>query len=107
MQSIRSAAIDDVTLLRTLIRGLVASERELDLVSIQESDLERDGFGTSPKFRALNAECTGTPLKEFRGAAIRPFIDGRLTAGVNFLIASGYTGQTTENFCQDTHRTGA
>jgi hypothetical protein len=25
-------------------------------------------------------------------------MNGRLTAGVNFLIASGYTGQTTENF---------
>lgn len=49
-----------------------------------------------------NAECTGTPVKEFRGAVIRPFMNGRLTAGVNFLIASGYTGQTTENFCQDT-----
>ena len=29
---------------------------------------------------------------------LRPFMDGRLTGGVNFLIASGYTGQTTENF---------
>ena len=42
--------------------------------------------------------CTGVPVKEFRGALIRPFLNGRLTAGVNFLIASGYTGQTTENF---------
>jgi hypothetical protein len=47
----------------------------------------------------LNAECAGTPVKEFRGALIRPFLNGRLTAGVNFLIASGYTGQTTENPC--------
>ena len=46
----------------------------------------------------LSVECTGTPVKEFRGALIRPFLNGRLTAGVNFLIASGYTGQTTENF---------
>ena len=46
----------------------------------------------------LMNECTGTPLKEFRGALVRPFLNGRLTAGVNFLIASGYTGQTTENF---------
>lgn len=43
-------------------------------------------------------ECTGTPVKEFRGALVRPFMNGRLDAGVNFLIASGYTGQTTENF---------
>jgi hypothetical protein len=46
----------------------------------------------------LNAECTGTPVKEFRGAVMRPFMNGRLAAGVNFLIARGYTGQTTENF---------
>jgi len=54
------------------------------------------GTGCNPA--NLNAECTGTPVKEFRGAMLRPFMDGRLTGGVNFLIASGYTGQTTENF---------
>jgi hypothetical protein len=54
------------------------------------------GTGCNPT--NLNAECTGTPVKEFRGAVVRPFVNGRLTAGVNFLIASGYTGQTTENF---------
>ena len=53
------------------------------------------GTGCLPN---LNAECTGTPVKEFRGAVVRPFKDGRLTAGVNFLVASGFTGQTTENF---------
>lgn len=36
------------------------------------------------------------PVREFRGAVSRPFLDGRLNAGVNFLVASGYTGQTTE-----------
>jgi hypothetical protein len=46
----------------------------------------------------LTAECTGTPVKEFRGALVRPFLNGRMNAGVNFLIATGYTGQTTENF---------
>jgi Carboxypeptidase regulatory-like domain len=46
----------------------------------------------------LNAECTGTPVKEFRGAVVRSFMNGRLNAGVNFLIAGDYTGQTTENF---------
>ena len=59
-------------------------------------------LGTECNPANLNAECTGTPVKEFRGAVIRPFMNGRLTAGVNFLIASGYTGQTTENFCKDT-----
>src|ERR1700733_1298388 len=53
------------------------------------------GTGCLPN---LIAECTGTPVKEFRGAVVRPFMKGRLDAGVNFLIARGYTGQTTENF---------
>jgi hypothetical protein len=53
------------------------------------------GTGCLPK---LTAECTGTPVREFRGAVVRPFKNGKLTAGVNFLIASGFTGQTTENF---------
>jgi uncharacterized protein involved in tellurium resistance len=53
------------------------------------------GVGCLPN---LNAECTGTPVKEFRGAVVRPFLSGRMDIGVNFLIASGYTGQTTQNF---------
>jgi len=46
----------------------------------------------------LTNECTGTPVKEFRGAMVRPLSNGHMNVGVNFLIASGYTGQTTENF---------
>jgi hypothetical protein len=46
----------------------------------------------------LTSECTGTPVKEFRGALVRPFVRGRLNVGINFLIATGYSGQTTENF---------
>jgi hypothetical protein len=47
---------------------------------------------------APGSQCTGVPVKEFRGAIVRPFMNGRLDAGVNFLIARGYTGQTTESF---------
>ncbi len=36
------------------------------------------------------------PVKEFRGALVRPFLNHRMDLGLNFLIASGYTGQTTE-----------
>ncbi|HEY3937396.1 MAG TPA: hypothetical protein VGL97_08195 [Bryobacteraceae bacterium] len=39
---------------------------------------------------------TGVPVKEFRGAVVRSFAGHRMDLGVNFLIASGYTGQTTE-----------
>jgi Carboxypeptidase regulatory-like domain len=53
------------------------------------------GTGCEPN---LLAQCTGTPVRELRGALVRPFRNGRLDAGVNFLIASGYTGQTTEYF---------
>jgi hypothetical protein len=46
----------------------------------------------------LNEQCVGTVVKEFRAAVVRPFMDGRLSIGLNMLIASGSTGQTTENF---------
>jgi len=57
------------------------------------------GTGCEPN---PNVECIGIPVKEFRGAVVRPFMNARLTAGVNFLIASGYTGQTTESFYPQT-----
>jgi hypothetical protein len=55
-------------------------------------------LGTGCDVQNMNAECTGTSVNEFRGALVRPFLDGRLDAGVNFMIARGFTGQTTENF---------
>jgi len=36
------------------------------------------------------------PVREFRGALVRNFKDGKIQAGVHFQIASGYTGQITE-----------
>src|SRR5262249_56337129 len=36
------------------------------------------------------------PVREFRGALIRPFETTGLDVGVNFLIAKGYGGQTLE-----------
>lgn len=53
--------VDDVTLLRTLIRELAAFERELGLCVIEEADLLRDGFDRNPRFRALIAEWDGQP----------------------------------------------
>jgi len=61
MLSIRSATISDVPLLRTLIRELADYEHELEMVVITEADLERDGFGPEPKFRALIAEWDRQP----------------------------------------------
>jgi hypothetical protein len=39
---------------------------------------------------------TAVAVQELRGSLIRPFWNGRVDAGVNFLIAKGYSGQTTE-----------
>jgi hypothetical protein len=36
------------------------------------------------------------PVQELRGALVRPFRNGRLDAGLNFQVAKGYAGQTTE-----------
>jgi len=45
-----------------------------------------------------SSEAIGVPVTEVRGAILRPFKEGRIDLGVNFLIAKGYTGQTTEQF---------
>jgi hypothetical protein len=47
---------------------------------------------------ALDYYCLGQPNKELRLALARPFLDGRIQLGLNMMIASGWTGQTTENF---------
>jgi GNAT superfamily N-acetyltransferase len=61
MLFIRSVTIEDVPLLRTLIRELAEFEHELHLCVIEEADLARDGFGANPKFGALIAEWGGQP----------------------------------------------
>lgn len=61
MLVIRPATREDVPLLRTMIRELAEFERELEFCVIEEKDLERDGFGANPKFKALIAEWGGRP----------------------------------------------
>jgi GNAT superfamily N-acetyltransferase len=56
MLRIRPATVHDAALLRTMIRELADFEHELELVTIREEDLARDGFGENPRFRALIAE---------------------------------------------------
>ncbi len=46
--------------------------------------------------KSLGDGFISVPVREFRGAIVRQFMNGKLTAGVHFQIASGYTGQTTE-----------
>jgi hypothetical protein len=47
---------------------------------------------------ALNYYCLGVPTKEFRLALARSFREGKINVGVNMMFATGWTGQTTENF---------
>ena len=61
MLRIRPATMSDAALLRTMIRELAEFERELELVTIGEQELKRDGFGENPRFRALIAEWDGQP----------------------------------------------
>ena len=39
---------------------------------------------------------TGVPVTEFRGAVLKPFREETMSLAANFLVAHGYTGQTTE-----------
>jgi hypothetical protein len=48
------------------------------------------------KAKPLGDGFTGVPVNEFRGAVQRTFGENRMSIAANFLIASGYTGQTTE-----------
>jgi hypothetical protein len=48
---------------------------------------------------------TGPAVTEFRGQLFRPFLDGRITLSTQFLIAHGYTGETTEVFAYPTDPT--
>jgi len=61
MLRIRPATIHDAALLSIMIRELAEFERELDLVTIQEAGLVRDGFGAHPRFRAFIAEFDQQP----------------------------------------------
>jgi hypothetical protein len=45
---------------------------------------------------------TSIPVRELRGALLRPFGDGRMSVGVNILLASGFTGQTLETLALST-----
>ncbi len=46
--------------------------------------------------KPLGGSFVGVSVREVRGGVLRPFKANHMSFGVNFLIASGYTGQTTE-----------
>ena len=46
--------------------------------------------------KPLGGGFNSVPVREFRGAVVRPFASKGFDIGVNFFIASGYGGQTVE-----------
>jgi hypothetical protein len=73
-----------------LIWDAVASENRLAF-----------GLQARGEFEFVRAKPVGdglisVPVYETRGAVIRPFAENKMSFGLNFLIAKGYTGQTTE-----------
>jgi hypothetical protein len=58
--------------------------------------LEARGEFEFVKAKPLGDGFTGGPVTEFRGAVLRSFLESRMSLAANFLIAQGYTGQTTE-----------
>jgi len=73
-----------------MIWDAVASENQLPL------HLQVRGEFEYVKAKPLGDGFTGVPVREIRGAVLRPFLENRMSIGANFLLASGYTGQTTE-----------
>ncbi len=74
---------------RTIVDVLGTLER---LPFKLQARVEFEEVGRKP----LGDGFVSVPVREFRGALVRPFLKGRLDAGVHCQIASGYTGQTTE-----------
>jgi hypothetical protein len=73
-----------------MIWDAVASENHLPF------RLQLRGEFQFVKAKPLGNGFDGVSVYEVRGALLRPFFDNRMSLGANFLIASGYTGQTTE-----------
>lgn len=73
-----------------MIWDAVASENNLPF------HLQVRGEFEYVKAKPLGDGFTGLPVREIRGAVLRSFKENRMSVGASFLLASGYTGQTTE-----------
>ena len=73
-----------------MIWDAVASENHLPF------HLQLRGEFEFVRAKPLGDGFVGEPVTEVRGAILRPFLENRMSLGANFLIAHGYTGQTTE-----------
>jgi hypothetical protein len=74
----------------------VASENQLPF------HLQVRGEFEYVKAKPLGDGFTGVPVREIRGAILRPFLENRMSVGANFLLANGYAGQTTETLALPT-----
>ena len=61
MLNIRAALPADIPTILTFIHELATYERQPDAVTATESDLQRDGFGPTPRFTCLIAEYNEEP----------------------------------------------
>lgn len=59
MLRIRPATVEDVPALMQMIAEFATFEKLADRLSVTEATMLRDGFGTSPRFRALLPEWDG------------------------------------------------
>jgi GNAT superfamily N-acetyltransferase len=59
--AIRTATVEDVPQILAFIRALAVYEREPEAVCATEADLLRDGFGPTPFYFCLIADCDGAP----------------------------------------------
>ncbi len=87
---------------RDLSTGLATPEAPRTIIDILgtvnrlpfrlQARAEYERVGANP----LGDGFVSVPVNEFRGALLRSFARGRMDVGINFLVASGFTGQTTE-----------
>jgi len=61
MITIRAACVEDVPALQAMICEFGEFNQERHLIRTTKADLVRDGFGDTPRFRALIAEWDGKP----------------------------------------------
>jgi hypothetical protein len=74
------------------IFDVVGTENHLPLGLHARAEIE------DVRAKPLGDGFVGVSVPEFRGAVLRPFLDGKLTLSTEFLVTHGYTGQTTEVF---------
>jgi Carboxypeptidase regulatory-like domain len=83
---------------RLIVDGLAALDHFLPFHLRARGEFEY--VGAKPLGELISgvpsSDAFGVANTEVRGAVLRTFKQGRMDLGVNFLIAKGYTGQTTE-----------